>query len=138
MGAPHRRVDESWSTGGIPTSIYSRHKVRLEGMLDAFETEVPDTRVVRIRPGVVVQGRAASEQARYFLGPFVPMPLLRRGLLPVVPALPRLAMQVVHTDDVAAAFAAATVTGKASAPRAPISRTSTAVLRSTKRWVRRS
>lgn len=103
-GPKDRRVDESWSTEGIPTSIYSRHKVRLERMLDAFETEVPETRVVRIRPGVVVQGRAASEQARYFLGPFVPMPLIRRSLIPVVPALPRLALQVVHASDVAAAF----------------------------------
>ena len=33
---------------------------------------------------------------------------------------------------------AATVTGSTSAPRAPMSRTSTAVRRSTKRWVRRS
>jgi nucleoside-diphosphate-sugar epimerase len=112
-GPKDRRVEEDWPTGGIPTSIYSRHKVRLEQMLDAFESDVPGTRVVRIRPGVVVQGRAASEQARYFLGPFVPMPLIRRSLIPVVPALPRLALQVVHASDVAAAFGKAALNGAA-------------------------
>jgi nucleoside-diphosphate-sugar epimerase len=108
-GPKDRRVDESWPTEGIPTSIYSRHKVQTERMFDAFEQDVPDVRLVRIRPGVVVQREASSEQARYFLGPFVPMPLIRRSLLPVVPALPRLAVQIVHAEDVAAAFAAATV-----------------------------
>jgi nucleoside-diphosphate-sugar epimerase len=112
-GPKDERTDESWPTDGIPTSIYSRQKAHLERMLDAFETDVPDVRVVRIRPGVVVQRQAASEQARYFLGPFVPMPLIRRSLIPVVPALPRLALQVVHATDVAAAFAAAAVTEEA-------------------------
>ncbi len=112
-GPKDRRVDESWPTEGIPTSLYSRHKVRLERMLDTFEAEAPSTRVVRIRPGVVVQGRAASEQARYFLGPFVPMPLIRRSLIPVVPALPRLALQVVHASDVAAAFGKAALDDRA-------------------------
>jgi nucleoside-diphosphate-sugar epimerase len=112
-GPKDERVDESWPTEGIPTSIYSQHKAHMERMLDAFEADVPDTRVVRIRPGVVVQKQSASEQARYFLGPFVPMPLLRRSLIPVVPALPRLVLQVIHADDVAAAFAAATVTDSA-------------------------
>lgn len=109
-GPKDERVDESWATGGIPTSIYSQHKAHMERMLDAFETDVPAARVVRIRPGVVVQQQAGSEQARYFLGPFVPMPLIRRSLIPVVPALPGLALQVVHSTDVAAAFAAAAVT----------------------------
>ncbi len=112
-GPKDRRVDESWDTEGIPTSIYSQHKRHVERMLDVFETDVPATRVVRIRPGVVLQQQASSEQARYFLGPFVPMPLVRRSMIPVVPALPRLALQVVHADDVAAAFAAAAVTDAA-------------------------
>jgi nucleoside-diphosphate-sugar epimerase len=112
-GPKDRRVDESWDTQGIPTSIYSQHKAHMERMLDAFESDVPDTRVVRIRPGVVLQRQAASEQARYFLGPFVPMPLLRRSLIPIVPALPRLALQVVHTSDVAAAFVAAALNEQA-------------------------
>jgi nucleoside-diphosphate-sugar epimerase len=112
-GPKDRRVDESWPTDGIPTSIYSRHKSHVERMLDAFEKDVPDVRLVRIRPGVVLQRQAASEQARYFLGPFVPMPLVRRSLIPIVPALPRLALQVVHATDVAAAFAAAALTAGA-------------------------
>lgn len=112
-GPKDERVDEAWPTEGIPTSIYSRHKTHVERMLDAFEADVPDARVVRIRPGVIVQRQSASEQARYFLGPFVPMPLLRRSLIPVVPALPRLALQVIHADDVAAAFAAAAVSDRA-------------------------
>lgn len=112
-GPKDERVDESWATEGIPTSVYSQHKAHMERMLDAFEKDVPGTRVARLRPGVVVQRQAASEQARYFLGPFVPMPLLRRSLIPIVPALPRLALQVIHTDDVAAAFASAALTDTA-------------------------
>jgi nucleoside-diphosphate-sugar epimerase len=36
------------------------------------------------------------------------MPLIRQSAIPIVPALPRLAVQVVHAEDVAAAFVAAT------------------------------
>ena len=79
------RVTEDHPTGGISTSTYSRHKAEVERMLDAFEAEHPERRVVRLRPGVVLQAAAASELARYFLGPFVPQSLVRRGLLPVVP-----------------------------------------------------
>jgi UDP-glucose 4-epimerase len=106
-GPKDRRVDESWPTDGIPSSVYSRQKSHVERMLDVFEEDAPGVRVVRIRPGVVVQREAASEQARYFLGPFVPMPLVRRSLIPVVPALPRLVVQLVHAEDVGEAFAAA-------------------------------
>ena len=41
---------------------------------------------------------------RLFAGPFVPSPLLRRGLLPVVPAVRGLRFQVVHAADVADAY----------------------------------
>ncbi len=98
------RADESHPTGGISTSVYSRHKAEAERMLDAFEAEHPERRVVRLRPGVVLQGNAASELARYFLGPFVPQSLVRTALLPVVPAVDRLAIQVVHAADMAAAY----------------------------------
>lgn len=100
-------VAESWPTGGISGSTYSEQKARVERMLDSFETEHPEVRIVRIRPGVVLAGRSSSEQARYFLGPFLPMSWLQRRRLPVVPALPGLAVQVVHADDAAAAFATA-------------------------------
>jgi UDP-glucose 4-epimerase len=52
-----RRVDESWSTSGIPTSPYSRNKAAAEALLDDYEREygkagVP---VTRMRPGFIVQ-----------------------------------------------------------------------------------
>jgi nucleoside-diphosphate-sugar epimerase len=104
LGAASPRVREDHPTGGISTSTYSRHKAEAERMLDAFEAAHPERRVVRLRPGVVLQADAASELARYFLGPFVPQRLVRRGLLPVVPAIDRLAFQVVHASDMARGY----------------------------------
>ena len=103
-GGASSRVDESHPTGGIGTSTYSRHKSQVERVLDAFEAEHPERRVVRIRPGVVLQAQAASALARYFLGPFVPQSLVRPSLLPVVPQVDRLAFQVVHASDMARAY----------------------------------
>lgn len=101
------RVDESHPTEGIPTSLYSRQKAQVERLLDTFEQEHPERRVVRIRPGIVMQPDAASSQARYFLGPLVPQFLIRPELVPVIPRTPGLVFQAVHTEDVAAAFVAA-------------------------------
>ena len=98
------RVDESHPHTGISTSVYSRHKATVEAMLDEIEQDHPERRIVRLRPGVVFQASAASELARYFLGPFVPQSLVRRGLLPVVPAVPGLAVQAVHAEDMARAY----------------------------------
>ena len=103
-GALAPRVREDHPTAGISTSTYSRHKAEAERMLDAFEAEHPERRVVRLRPGVVLQAQAASALARYFLGPFVPQSLIRPSLLPVVPAVDRLAFQVVHAEDMARAY----------------------------------
>ena len=97
-------VDESHPHTGISTSVYSRHKAEVEGLLDELERAHPERRVVRLRPGVVFQAQAASQLARYFLGPFVPQTLVRRGLLPVVPAVPELAIQAVHAHDMARAY----------------------------------
>jgi UDP-glucose 4-epimerase len=97
-------VDESWPAGGVASSFYGRHKAEVERWLDHFEPEYPDIRVVRLRPGLVFQRAAASEIARLFLGPFVPMGLLRRTLIPVVPKMDRLRFQVVHADDLADAY----------------------------------
>ena len=47
-GPKDRRVDESWPTGGTPTSYYARHKAEVERRLDRFESEAPDVRVVRM------------------------------------------------------------------------------------------
>ena len=99
-----QRVDESWPTGGIASSTYSRHKSEAERMLDAFSEQHPAVRVARLRPGIVLQGAAASALARYFLGPFVPQSLVRRRLRPVVPAVPGLEIQALHAADMAAAY----------------------------------
>ncbi len=97
-------VPESHPTTGISTSVYSRHKATVEAMLDTLEREHPERRVVRLRPGLVFQAAAASELARYFLGPFVPQSLVRRRLLPLLPAVPGLAVQAVHAEDMARAY----------------------------------
>lgn len=103
------RIDESHPHTGISTSVYSRHKAAVEEMLDELEREHPERRVVRLRPGIVLQAQAASELARYFLGPFVPQTLVRRALLPVLPAIPELALQVVHSHDLARAYVLAII-----------------------------
>ena len=99
------RQDETWPRDGIEGSLYSRQKAAVERILDGVEREDPQLRVVRIRPAVVTSATAAASQTRYFLGPFVPSFLV--PYVPVVPAIPRLELQVVHSEDVAAAFAAA-------------------------------
>lgn len=120
---PKTPVPETHPTGGVSTSTYSRHKAEAERMLDRLEAEHAERRVVRIRPGIIVQAAAASEVSRYFLGPYVPQSLVRRSLLPVLP-LPRgLALQGVHTRDVARAFllaATTTVTGAFNVAADPV------------------
>src|SRR4051794_6539171 len=86
-GPKDRAVDESWPTHGIASSFYSRHKAAVERILDSFEAAHPGVRVVRLRPGLIFQREAASEIRRYFVGPFLPDPLLRRGLIPIVPRM---------------------------------------------------
>jgi len=108
-GPKDRRVDESWPTEGLPTSFYARHKASVERILDSFEAAHPDVRVVRLRPGIVMQRAAASQIRRLFAGPFLPSPLLRRALVPVVPLPDGLRIQVVHAEDAAAAYHAAVV-----------------------------
>jgi len=103
-GPKDRAVDESWPTHGIATSFYSRHKAACERALDEIEQTHPRLRVVRLRPGLIFKREAASEIRRLFAGPFLPSPLLRPGLLPVVPDLPRLRFQAVHSLDVADAY----------------------------------
>lgn len=108
-GPKDRAVDERWPTDGIPSSFYSRHKAEVERLLDRFEEEYPDTRVVRLRPGLVFKREAASGVRRLFAGPFLVNPLLRPALLPVVPDLPRFRFQAVHSYDVGAAYRLAIV-----------------------------
>lgn len=103
-GPKHRRVDESWPTTGIASSFYSRHKAEVERLLDAFEDEHPDTRVVRLRPGLIFKRDAGSGIRRLFAGPLLPNFLVQRRLIPVVPAHPRLLFQAVHSHDVGDAY----------------------------------
>ena len=108
-GPKDHRVDESWPTTGIPTSSYSRHKVEVERLLDRFESEQPEVRTVRLRPGLVFKYEAGSEIRRLFAGPLLPGFLLRPQLIPVVPDTPRLRFQAVHSYDVGEAFRLALV-----------------------------
>ena len=101
---PHRRVDEEWPRGGVPSNFYSRDKVRAEELLDAFEHEHPDVRTVRLRPAPIAQRAAADELRRYFFGPFLPSALIRPGRTPVAPMPLGLWFQIVHAEDVAAAY----------------------------------
>jgi nucleoside-diphosphate-sugar epimerase len=101
-------VDESWPTDGIATSAYSREKAYLERTLDAFELAHPSIRVVRLRPALIFQREAASEIRRYFAGPLLPGSVFRRDI-PVLPRLPRLALQALHAEDVADAYRRAVV-----------------------------
>jgi UDP-glucose 4-epimerase len=114
-GPKDRRVDESWPRDGIPSSFYSRHKAEAERILDAVERDAPGLRVVRLRPGLKFKREAAQEIRRYFAGP-LPSPLLRRRLLPVIPSMPGLALQVVHTADVAEAYRIAATEPHARGP----------------------
>ena len=106
-GSKDRRVDESWPTDGIASAVYSRQKSEVERLLDRFESENPGTRAVRLRPGLIFKGAAASGIRRLFAGPLLPSPLLRRSLIPIVPAVERLRFQAVHSLDVGSAFALA-------------------------------
>ena len=49
-GPSDRAVDESWPTGGTPTSFDARHNAAAERALDDVEAARPDLRVVRLQP----------------------------------------------------------------------------------------
>ncbi|MGH3699103.1 MAG: NAD-dependent epimerase/dehydratase family protein [Pseudonocardiaceae bacterium] len=113
-GPKDHPVDESWPTNGVPTCTYSREKAYVERILDTFESRHPQTRVVRLRPGFVFKRAAASGIRRLFAGPFLPTPLLHPRFIPLVPRLPELLFQAVHSLDVGQAFALATLNHEAS------------------------
>jgi nucleoside-diphosphate-sugar epimerase len=108
-GPKGQAVDETWPTGGIATSFYSRHKAEVERLLDRFEAERPAVRVVRLRPGLIFKREAASGVRRLFAGPFLPSPLVRPQLLRLVPDIPGLRFQAVHSLDVGEAYRLAIV-----------------------------
>ncbi|HYH72375.1 MAG TPA: NAD-dependent epimerase/dehydratase family protein, partial [Nocardioides sp.] len=92
-------VDETWPTGGVPTSMYSRHKAAAERLLDELEADAPDVTVTRMRPGIIGQRSAGSALLRYGLPALVPAAVLRH--VPVLPIDSRLVIPMVHADDVA-------------------------------------
>lgn len=108
-GPKERRVDESWPVEGIPTSFYSRHKAATEGLLDELEGRALDLRIVRMRPGLIFKSEAASEIRRLFAGPLLPGFLVRKQLVPLLPRVPRLRFQAVHSRDVGEAYRQAVV-----------------------------
>ncbi|MFI8828703.1 NAD-dependent epimerase/dehydratase family protein [Streptomyces sp. NPDC053431] len=100
-GAP---VSESWPTHGWPGAAYTREKAYLERVLDTFERDHPQTRVVRLRPSFLFKEESASEQRRIFAGRWFPGQLFRPELLPLLPDLSGLRFQALHTDDAADAY----------------------------------
>ena len=97
-------VDESWPTDGVATAFYARHKAEVERRLDRFESEHPEIRVARLRPAFIFKREAAQGVRRLFAGPFLPTPLLRKGLIPVFPDVPGLRFQAVHSYDAGEAY----------------------------------
>ncbi len=110
-GPDDRPVDESWPTHALPTAAYGREKSYLERVLDTFERDHPDVRVVRLRPGFIFKRASASEQRRLFAGPLLPNRLVRPGLVPVIPDLPGLRLQALHSADAAEAYRLAITSG---------------------------
>lgn len=98
-------VDERWPARGIPTSLYSMQKAAVESMLDDLAAQT-SARIVRLRPALTFKREAASGIRRLFLGPILPVAWYARHPR-AVPHVPGLLLQVVHSDDVAAAYGAA-------------------------------
>lgn len=97
-------VDESWSTHGVPTASYGREKSYAERVLDTFELRHPAVRVVRMRPAFIFKRESATEQRRIFAGPLVPGRLIRSRFVPVVPDIPGLTFQALHSSDAGEAY----------------------------------
>lgn len=103
-GPKDRQVSEDWPVTGVPGSSYSEDKAATEALLANVAEHHPELRLVLLRPGLTFQREAASQIARFFIGPLAPLGLLRHGRLPVVPSHPLLRAQGVHADDVADAY----------------------------------
>ncbi|MEU6060798.1 NAD-dependent epimerase/dehydratase family protein [Streptomyces sp. NPDC047097] len=97
-------VDESWPTHGASEAAYCREKAYLERVLDTHELRNPGTRVVRMRPAFLFKEESGPEQRRIFGGRFLPGPLASPRTVPVVPDIPGLRFQALHTDDAARAY----------------------------------
>ena len=71
-GPKDRAVDESWPREGVESLFYARHKAMAEHALDELEARGTDTRIVRLRPGLIFKREAGPEIRRLFAGPFLP------------------------------------------------------------------
>lgn len=95
-----QKVDETFSTAGIPSSAYSRAKSAVEHMLDGYERHNPDgVGITRMRPGFILQRDAALGLRRYTLPAYVDPRWVR--WLPLLPLDRSLSVSIVHADDVA-------------------------------------
>lgn len=97
-------VGEDWPTTGVPSSQYSRDKSDAERVVREVGARYPEMTLAIVRPTLVLQPDAASEIARYFLGPvlFDLVRALPGGVLRALPLpLPRASVGFVHSDDVA-------------------------------------
>lgn len=95
-----QKVDETFSTAGIPSSAYSRAKSAVEHMLDGYEGHNPDgVGITRMRPGFILQRDAALGLRRYTLPAYVDPRCVR--WLPLLPLDRSLSVSIVHADDVA-------------------------------------
>jgi len=96
-------VDESFPTGGIASSMYSRHKSSAERLLDEHEARRASgggaLKIARLRPGIVGQRDAGSALLRYGLPGIVPGRVVT--LLPVLPLDRSLLVPMVHAADLA-------------------------------------
>lgn len=101
---PHRVVDESYATYGVPSSSYSVDKAAAERIVSRFAEQATDQVVTTVRPGLILQPDAAAEIGRYFVGRLVPTSILRPGVLRFTPWPKAISIQIVHADDVADAL----------------------------------
>lgn len=108
-GPKDHGVDEAWPTDGVSTSFYSVDKSAVEKMLDSFEGEHPEVRTVRLRPALIFKREAGAEVRRLFAGPLLPQRLLRPRFLKLVPDVPGLVFQCVHSHDVGEAYRLAAI-----------------------------
>lgn len=105
-GPKDRLVDEGWAVTGHPDHPYSAQKAEVEAELDRVAARHPETRIVRMRPALVMQSAAGEELRRYFLPRHVPFGAVRSAIVRHLPVR----FQVVHAIDVADAFARAALT----------------------------
>lgn len=108
-GPGDRPVDESWPTDGIPSSWYSRQKAEVERDLDVFADKHPHIRIVRFRSALILKREAGAQAHRLYGGPLLPRALVRPGRVPMVPDVPGVRIQAVHSADVGDAYRRAVV-----------------------------